>query len=184
MNDRYRTTPIALPRYAPVTKPESGFGLTGASGGECFKGCLFARFDIKPVPRPRIDQFARASIGGVGDCKIIGIIGQHNRQNRQIISIGKIKIALVMCRTAENGACAIIHQHKIGDMDWQSSAINDRMRHAKACIIAFFVGRFDRRFGSAELGTFGGKISRGLIIGGNIARQRMIRRNGNEGGTI
>ena len=66
----------------------------------------------------------------------------------------------------------------------QSRAINDRMRHAKACIIAFLIGGFDRRFGGAELGTFSGKISRGLIIGGNIVGKRMIRRNGNEGGAI
>jgi hypothetical protein len=44
-----------------------------------------------------------------------------------VVFAGKIQIALVMRGAAKDGACAIIHQDKIGDIDGQMPAEIQRM---------------------------------------------------------
>ena len=63
MDDRDRAAPIALARYAPVTKPVSCLASASVGGGNGGNRGGFASLDIKTVPIARINQLSRASIG-------------------------------------------------------------------------------------------------------------------------
>ena len=80
MDDRDRTAPIALARYAPVTKPVSCLASTSFGGGNCGNGGGFTSLDIKTIPSPLIKQLSGAGIGRVGYRKIGGVfaIRQYN----------------------------------------------------------------------------------------------------------
>ena len=110
-----------------------------------------------------------AGIGGIGNHKIVRIfmIGKHNRQNRQIIGIGEIKVALVMRRASENSTCAIFHQHEIGDIDRQLTVYHERMQNRQTGVITTFLGGFNSCFRGAETRAFGKEFCRRIIFFGD-----------------
>jgi len=60
-------------------------------------------------------------MGGVGHDEADGIdpFRADHRRRAEAVFIGKIEVALVMRRAAENRAGSVIHQHEIGDIDRQ-----------------------------------------------------------------
>jgi hypothetical protein len=49
--------------------------------------------------------------------------------DRQIVLAGKIQVALVSGRAAEDGAGAVVHQHEIGDVDRNRPVRVKRVNH-------------------------------------------------------
>ena len=97
------------------------------------------------------------------------------------IGAGKIEVALVMGRAAENGAGAVIHEHEIGDIDWQDLVFEHRMFHVNPGEIALLLRLLDH-FGGvrAEAMALGNKILECRIVLGQRRRQRMIGRQSHE----
>ena len=148
MDDRDRAAPIALTRYSPVTKS------VGCFPGACLHGLqrinrgTLSVIDTHSVPWTGIEQAAWACMSDVlyRKFRCIRIVGKHHRDHLKPIGIGKIEVALVMGRTAENCAGAIFHQHEIGDVDRQPAVGNQRVLRCQTGIESPFLGRFDGSF--------------------------------------
>src|SRR5713101_5392937 len=126
MENRDRAAPVALARYPPVT--EAVVDLSLSNGLITARFALQARGDHllriryrQPVEKARIDHPAAAIIGDVGDDEGLRVLsfGAHDRGVAETIFVGKIKVALVMGRSAVNGARAVLHHNEIGHIDRQ-----------------------------------------------------------------
>ena len=112
------------------------------------------------------------------------MIGKHYRQNRQIIGIGEIKVALVMRRAPENSTRAIFHQYEIGDIDRQFTVCHERMPDRQTGVITTFLGGFYSCFRGAETRAFCKEFCCRIIFFGNAYSQGVVRSNGNKGRAI
>ena len=178
-----RTTPITLARNTPIAQAEIDFPCCdGAATAHFFfkpLGDFFARFlRGHAIKKTRIDHPAIIDIGGVGDHKGLRVLAfrADNRNIAETIHVHKIKVALIMRRAAENGACAIIHQNEIRDIDRQSPAWIKRMNGANAGIKSTLFGLFDFFLRRAHAFAFGDKISKAGIIFRRSFCERMVRR--------
>ena len=189
MNDRDRTAPIALARDAPVAQPELHLAHTNRFLGEFQRfeppGDLGERrFGIEPVEEPRVDHDAVAVVGGFANGESGRFIaGRHDdRHHGQPVFAGKIKVALVARRAAENGARAVFHQHEVGDVEGDEPVFVEGVHDAHAGVEPALLCGFQLGNGGAHApalvakgGEFG--VGRGRGLG-----QRMIRRNRQERG--
>jgi hypothetical protein len=128
MDDRNGRAPITLTRNAPVAQAILRLAYAPAFD---LRACndiglgLINRHAIHPMG---IHNRAGASEGNIASKDAISHIAIGNDAgNGQIIFAGKIKVALVMRGAAKDGARAIVHQHKIGDIDRQMPAGIQRM---------------------------------------------------------
>ena len=73
--------------------------------------------DAEPVEKAGIDQHAVARIGLLadGEARRIGIRRQHHRDDGETLVAGEFEVALIVRRTAEDGARAVLHHDEIGD---------------------------------------------------------------------
>ena len=121
MNHGNGTTPITLPRNAPV--PQSVHDLPAAKitrlgpAGDLRLGIIYTQ----AVQKFRIGQPARPYIGFISDREIGGFctIRHHHGQYGQIVLAGEIQIPLIMCRAAEDRAGAVFDQDEISDVNRQ-----------------------------------------------------------------
>ncbi len=92
-----------------------------------------------------MENRARTGIGLVADLEGfgVGVRRQYHFDHRQIVFAGKIQVALVVGRAAENGAGAVIHQDEVGDPDVERFTRLERMHHFQAGIEADLLGRID-----------------------------------------
>ena len=153
MNDRNRASPIALAGNTPVAQTEIDFAFPNglAVQHHLFQAAcdVFARLGGgHAIEKTRIDHEAVAVIGHVINVELRGVfVGRtHDRRDTQTIGVNKIQITLVMGRTAEDGARAIIHQNEIGDINRNFPIGIKRMKTANAGIKSFFL-----RFGDGLL---------------------------------
>jgi hypothetical protein len=68
--------------------------------------------------------------------------------------VGKIKVALIMGRTAKDGTGSVTHQDEIGDVDREFFALDEWVCNAQAGIMAAFIGRLNGFFAGAQLAAF------------------------------
>ena len=143
MNDGNRAAPVALARDAPVAQPEIDLALRNRpiAGRLCLKplGDLFLGLrDGHAVEKARIDHATVAVIGGVGHDEALWIdIGRTNdRRIAELVLVGEFQVALIMCRTAEDGAGAVVHQNKVRHIDRQLPIRIEWMARADAGIEA------------------------------------------------
>src|SRR3546814_7799101 len=99
---------------------------------------------------------------------------------RSRVFVGEIKVALVVRRTAEHGALAIIHQHEIGDEQRQFPVRIERMNDAEPGVEALFLGGFDVRRGGAGGAAIRDETAKRFIVAGQRLRQRLIGRDRGE----
>src|SRR5579875_596546 len=95
---------------------------------------------------------ARTDPGSRADCEILRLLSrrQHDRPYWKAIFAGKLKIALIMRGTTEDGPGAIIHQHEIGDPNREFFSLQERVNNRKPSVIALLFGSFDRGLAGAE----------------------------------
>ncbi len=149
MDHRDRAAPIALAGNAPVAQAELHLAAclrTIAERGvfEAVRHFIECGFRRKPVEEARIDHHAIVGIGRLANaeaCRILAL-RQNDRRDLQFVLVGEIQIALIVRRTAENGARAIFHQDEIGDIDRQFPVLVERMPDLHASIKALLLGRF------------------------------------------
>ncbi len=188
MDDRDRAAPIALTRNAPIAQAvvhlafalrrvaeqlrfqPAGYGVLGFRNGEAVQE---VRMDKPPI------------LGRIGleHWNLVGIFrpGCDHPLDRQMIFGGELEVALVMRRAAEDGACPVLHQHEICDVDRQRLRRVERMHDREAGIITLLFGGLDRgrtRPGAPaflyERGELGIACRQGLC-------QRMVRGDCDEG---
>src|SRR6266852_9169253 len=147
MENRDRAAPIALARYPPVTQAvidvSLSDGLIAASFAFQAFGDLLLRIRYRqPVEKARIDHPTIAVIGSVCDDEGLRVLsfGADHRGISKDVLVGKIKVALVMGRSAVNGAGAVVHQDKIRHIDRQLPGRVERMGRLDPGINAKLLG--------------------------------------------
>ena len=140
------------------------------------------RFDAQSIKEPRVHQGSGAGIGLIACENRIGLItiGDH-ADHRQAILAGKIDVALVMRWATEHRAGAIVHQHKIGDVEWQLDCVVKRVLQPQAGIEAELFLRFDLRRCRPTLAALLDEGGDGGVTG-QALRNRMLRCNRDKAG--
>src|SRR5262249_14924854 len=118
-----RATPITLTRNTPIAEPIIHLTLRHRTVAtrflfQPFGNFLFRVVDSHAVKKARIDHAAVAIIGHVGNDESLWILSgwAHNRRIAETIFVDEVEVALVVRRTAEDGAGAVVHQNEIRDI--------------------------------------------------------------------
>ena len=181
VDDRDRRAPVTLTRNAPVAQAVLRLAVAPAFALRLGDDIGLSLIDRHAVQEMRVHDVAGAGVGDVAVEIAVGVfaVGHHAR-NAQIIFAGKIEIALVVCRTAENRAGAVVHQHEIGDIDWQMPALVERVFDRQAGVETHLLGGFDvRRRGSAFAAFLDKRLQLGRVRR-ELLRDRMVGRNRDE----
>ena len=124
VDERDRCSPIALARNAPIAQPPHSRALAPSAVLSPRNHIGLGLFHRLAIEELRIDQNAVARFCLIAHWRIsLACVLRDNTHYRQLIFGCKFEIALVMAGHAHHCACAIIHQHKIGDEE----------RHRLAC---------------------------------------------------
>ncbi len=179
VDDRDRTAPIALPRYAPVTQAENGRAFAEAHGLDLVDRRRLGGFDIEAVEEFGVEDVAGAGIGFIADREGVGVgaLRQDDRADGQGVFAGEIQVALIVGRAAEDGAGAVVHKHEIGDPYRQGLTRLEGVGDGEPGVEAQLFGRVDIRLGYAapvqrldEFGQLGIGLRAGLgqrVVGGD-----------------
>ena len=160
-----RATPVTLAGNPPVAQAEIDLALANRFAGQrgafqILSDSLFGFDDCQSIEETGVekdtivhDRRRAACEGRVG-----GFISQrgwpNDRPDWQVIGDREVVIALIMRRTPENRACAVIHQDEIRDIDRKDLRRIQRMLGPNAGIEALFVCCVDRCLGSAHSPAF------------------------------
>ena len=181
MDDRDRTAPIALARNAPVAQAIIDLTLRhgAVAGGRLLKprGNFLLRFiDGLAVEKARIDHAAVAVIGRLGDDESRRVLTRraHHRRVAEAIFVDEIEVALVVRRTAENRAGAVVHQDEIGHIDRHGPLRVERMYGANAGVEAHLLGGVDGLLRGADALALFNEGSELRIFRGRRGGERMI----------
>ena len=109
-----------------------------------------------------MDHAAVAIVGGIRDHEAVWIdAGRTNdRRVAELVFVGELQVALVVRRTAEDGAGAVVHQDEVRDIDRQLPVRIERMERLDAGVEAELVRLVDqllRGAGALALGDEGGE---------------------------
>ena len=139
-------------------------------------------FHRHAVEEARVDHAARPIIRGIGDDEFLRIDTRRadDRNVAEPVFVGKIQVALVVRRAAEDRAGAVFHQHEIGDKDRQLPIRIEGMQRAKPGVVAAFLAHFDRRFRRAAPLAIGDELGKRGVMLSEFACQRMLGRNRHE----
>ena len=155
MYDRDGRAPITLARNAPVAQTILRLANTPAFGLRLGDDIGFGLIDGHAIHPVRIHNRAGASESDITFKITVGYVAiGNNARHGQVIFAGKIKIALVMRRASKHSACAVIHQHEIGDIDRQVPAGIQRVLNGQASIESTLFSGFNVGSGRAALAAF------------------------------
>ena len=178
MDHRNRATPIALTRDAPVAQAVVGDTATDATGLASLdrgKNCLFAGLHFGACKAADIlDAFGFHRNKGFGQGCGRACLGHKDRRNRQAVFAGEFKVALIMRGATKDRPSAVIHQHKVGDIDRQLPIVVKGMHHSDAGIHADFLGGFHCLGGGAALAAFSKEGGNGGVVAFQMLGKRMI----------
>ena len=185
MDHRNRATPIALARNAPVAQtvigdatPDAHRFAMGDGGGN---GGLAGLHSLTRKAADIVDALGFHRHEGPGQYCIFRAFGHKHRSNWQAVFGGEIKIPLVMRGAAENSPGAVVHQHKIRDINRQFHSVIKRMQNPDACIISALFGLFQGLFRRATAAAFGHERSNCRIVAFQIFGQGVVGGNCCEG---
>src|SRR6185312_4714559 len=126
MDDRDRATPVALARNTPVAQAIVDLPLSDRTVAPRFvlqpsRDFFLRLFDGLAIEETRIDHTAFTVIGDVSDDERFRILPWRadHRDVAESVFVHKVEVALVVRRTAENGAGAVVHQNEIRYVDRQ-----------------------------------------------------------------
>ena len=177
MDNRDRASPVALPRHTPVAQPVGCLTRSRIGGFKRRNSCTLAILYTHPVPWTGIEKRPGPCVGGIGNLEVAGIsiARQDNGDHAKTVGVGKIQVALVMGRTAEDGAGAIFHKHEIGDVNGKPAVRDKRMLHGQAGIETFLFSGFHSGFRRAQLGAFCKKVGGLRIVPCNSDGEGVVR---------
>ena len=184
VDDRNRRAPISLPANAPVAKAVLSLAITPAFGFSLGDDVRFGGFDRHAVQEMRIHNTAGAGIRDIAaKIAVSQVTVGNNASDAQIIFAREVQIALVMRRAAEYRAGAIIHQHKVRDINGQMPARIERMFNRQASAETHFLGSIDIRRGRPTFTAFLDESLQFGGVGSESLCNRMVCRNCNKAGT-
>ncbi len=176
MDHRDRAAPVALARHAPIAQPKRGLAAADAQLLQMRDHALLGGRDVESVQEAGIDHPAVAQIRLVADheARGIGALRQDHRDHRPAVFARELEIALVVPRTAEDRAGAVLHEHEIGDVDRQHGTLDQGMLAAKAGIEADLLGPLERLLAGRRGRTFGNEAGKPGVVRGEPDAQRVI----------
>ena len=190
MHHGNRAAPVTLPRQAPVAQAilrDTAPDALPLAEGDRGVYRLVARRDIGPTvgPGPAHLVRRRRHIGGAGLFwkRMVSVQRHEGRSHRQVVFPGEIKVALVMCRAAEDRAGAIVHQDEIRDPDRKLPRRVERVAHAQPGVEAQLVGIFDGLLGRATAPRLRAKRRDSRVVPLQRLRKRVVGRDADEGRT-
>src|SRR6516164_11070845 len=129
MDDGYWATPISLARNPPVAQPISRGTLAAPELLEALAGRPFCFGNREAIEKIGVKQPPFLDIRGIADREGRGILiwRQHDWHDREPVFAGEFEIALVVSGAAEDCAGAVLHQHKIGDINRNLSGLVEWM---------------------------------------------------------
>ncbi len=171
MDHRDRTAPISLSRDTPVPQAEVDLPLRHGAVAERrilqpLGNVVLGGGNRHPVEESRVDHAAVAVIRRVGDdeCGRVLSFWADNRRVAEIVFVDEVEIALVVRRTAEDCAGAVIHQYEVCDIDREFPFAIERMHCLDAGVEALLLRGLD----------VGGCCARSFALG-NERRELRIR---------
>ena len=184
VNHRDRAPPVALSGHAPVAQTVVHRPLSGAGGVQAVRHLGLGLLDAQSVQEIRIDDGPVIQISLVADGVggPIGVRRENDGNDVEAVLAGKFQVALVVGRTAEDGAGAVFHEHEIGDEDRELAPPGKGMQGAEAGVVPLLVGGFDGGFAGAEPVAFGDEGGQVRVPFGQLQGQRVIGGDGAERG--
>src|SRR5208282_3637540 len=139
---------------------------------------LLRVFDCEPIEKRRVSQNAIARICLESDAETLGVRphGNDDGPHGQVIFMRKIEIALIVRGATENGASAILHENKVGDVDREFPILRKRVQHLELRQVTLFLRTLDRGLARPEPAAFFDKGPRLRIFRSDRLGERMIRR--------
>ena len=143
---------------------------------------------MEAVEEARVDHPPGTRIGDIADGGIprltgAAIFGGDDADHRQAVPAGEVEVPLVVCRAAENGAGAVVHEHEVGGVDRQLDLGSERMQGAQPGVVAELLGRLDRRLAGRPTTAILDETSEAGIVHRERLGQRVVGGNGAEGRT-
>ena len=140
--------------------------------------------DGEPVEELGVDHGAVADVGLVGDAegRGVGARRQHHGHHRTPVLAGEIEVALVVARTAEDGARAVAHDDEVGDIDRQLDVWLERVDRDDAGVEALLLGLGQRFLAGADLAALLDEGCQLLALLGEVSCQRVLGRDRHERG--
>ena len=184
IDDGNRAAPIALAGNPPIAQAIGDGDLAGAARGHAVGDRPLGVVDGHAVEELGVDRPAVAQIGlvGYGEAARIHIGGGDHRDHVEAVFAGKIEIALIMARTAENRPGAIVHEHEIGHIDGQIAALDEGMLGFQRYQKALLLGPLDGFLAGPHAVALGDEGGQGGIDGGELLGQRVMGRYRAESG--
>ena len=187
MDDRNRAAPVALPGDAPVAQlvVDLPLGLRAAADRhrlQAARHLFLGRVDRHPVEKAGIDHQAVAVVGDRVDGEGRGVdVGRADDRGRsEAVDVDEVEVALIVRRTAENRARAVIHQDEIRHIDRQAPVRVERMNDPEAGVVALLLRGLDRGDRGADLAAFLDERGERRIAPGGRGGERMVGRDRHE----
>ena len=176
VHHRNRAAPVALPRDAPIAEPVADGRTAGAAFRKLCDGARLGVGHREPVQEVGIDGRAVADIGLVADLDRIRILPRrtHHWDNWQVLGAGEIQIALIVSRTAEDRAGAVVHEHEIGDVERQRALGVEGVADAHARVEAALARRLDVALADAGAVALGNEVGERRVGSAKRCRQRVV----------
>ena len=176
VDHRDRAAPVALARHAPVAQPVAHLARADAAPLELLDHAPLGGGDVEAVQEIGVDQPALADVGLGADRKALRLFArrQHHGYDRQAVLARELQIALVVRRTAENRAGAVIHQDEVGDVDRQLLIGHERIAAAQAGVVADLLRLLDRLLAGRHLGARRDERGDAGVLVGQLDAQRMV----------
>ena len=176
VDHRNRAAPVALARHAPVPQPPGDLARSDPLPFQLLDHPPFGGGDVEAVQEAGIDQPAVAEVGLVADRETLCVLArrQDHRQDRPAVLAGELQIALVVRRTAEDRAGAVVHEHEVGDVDRELLIRGQRVAAAQAGVVADLLRLLDRLLAGRGLGALGDEGRDARVLRRQLAAQRVI----------
>ena len=175
-----RTAPVTLPRCAPVAQTVGDAALTLVATLQHGDGLRLGLVGLQPVERAGIHVRAVADVGLFADWAIFTVGAGDHADHGQVVLACEFEVALIVPRTAEDRAGAIVHEDEVGDEQRKGLIMEGRVLHAQAGVEALLLLRFQlglRRTGALAFADEFGQLG---VISSEFAGQRVLGRHGKE----
>ena len=109
---RDRGPPVALPADPPVAEAEVDLGLPEPPGHQPVDRLALGLLDGEPVEEAGVDLHA---VAGVGLILLPALRSLHGGDDRQLVCLREVPVALVLARHRHDRPGAVAHQHVVGE---------------------------------------------------------------------
>ena len=176
VNDRYRRSPVTLPRHAPVTETIVDGSAALAFPFKAIRNGVKGLLEIEAIVFAGIDQHAVVRVGTRVHIDFAAVSRGDHLHDGQTMLPGKLPVTVIVPGHCHHGAGAITHQDEIRDPQRHLFAA-DRVNCRNAQRHAFLFHRFEGGFRGLGLPALCQKGRQLRIPRSSLDRQRMLGGN-------